>query len=134
MATLFAVLEIGIAACVLIAICNSFMVDRASHRWWYLLGLTAVVGGVVGVWIAFNVSYHPSSGVLVFSFPVPAGFLVLEHYDDGSQAWVDFATPTPMFIAAANACLLFAIPICFVWLARSILARQSFTGLPADRQ
>jgi hypothetical protein len=123
MAPVFALAEIGIAACVVFFACKSFRERGVAGGWWLILGSTALVAGVVGAWFGFNFSYQPSSRVVVYSFPVPGAFHVLETYDDGTQQWVDFVTPAPLLVAVANACLLLSIPVAWVWLAHSVASR-----------
>lgn len=126
-----ALVEAVIAVFAVVAVCLSFQAKRVPPAWWILLGLSGVFGGTAGFWIALNFSYEPSPGFVVYSFPVPGGFLVLETYDDRTQQWVDFITPLPFLVAMANASLLLSIPVGFVWLAHCLVSRDPERNKPA---
>lgn len=123
MAPLFALAELGIAACVVFFTCKSFSARKVTRKWWIVLGSTAIVAGLAGAWFGFFFSYQLSSRVVVYGFPVPEAFHALETYDDGTQQWVDFITPAPFPVAVANACLLLSIPVALVWLAHFFVSR-----------
>ena len=102
MATFFALSEIAIALMIVYAACNSLRNRGDPAFGWLALGVSMIVGVVLGVWFAFFFDYQSAPGCRVYSFPVPGGFHILEANGDGVQQWVDFVTPAPLLVAVAN--------------------------------
>jgi cytochrome bd-type quinol oxidase subunit 2 len=83
---------------------------HASQAWWLAFFGFAIVGVVLGYWLAFHFEYQASSQLRFFSFPIPVNFF---HLEDGQ--WVDFPTP-----------LVFGYPAMFT----NIVAITAFAVLP----
>src|ERR1039457_2699178 len=83
---------------------------HASQAWWLAFYGFAIVGAVLGYWLAFHFEYQASSQLRFFSFPIPVNFF---HLEDGQ--WVDFPTP-----------LVFGYPAMFT----NIVAITAFAVLP----
>jgi hypothetical protein len=120
MAPFFAIAEMIVAAAVAFGAFNSLRKRRVVAIWWIAFGLTAVVGMLVGAWFGFHFEYHLSPRVVVYSFPVPGAFHVLESNDDGIKQWVDFVTPAPMLSAVANSIFFPCMLVTLVWLTNTL--------------
>lgn len=73
-----------------------------------------LTGACVGFYFGFFFDYLAAPTVRVYSFPVPAGFHVLESYADGTQQWIDFITPMPLLFAGSNVLIFgfaFVLPL-----------------------
>lgn len=108
-----AVLTAIVAAAVLAWIDYRILRNAKKHgisRMWTGVFICLLLSGiVVGVMLGCCFEYQISERMRVASFPVPAGFLVLE-----GDTWVGFVTPTPGFIAFLNVIitiLAFLIPL-----------------------
>ena len=89
----------------------------ASRRWFVAYFALMLTGGCLGVYFGFFFDYLAAPTVRVYSFPVPAAFHVLESYDDGTQQWVDFITPTPILFAGSNVIIFACALVLPLWLA-----------------
>ena len=111
MAPFIAMAEAAIAAAILWFAITYLSVHGAGIVGWITVVLAAVLGLVAGWWLAFHFSYELSPEVIVSSAPVPANFLVLEKYADGTQQWMNFTVPEPFFVVVANAAFVLTVPI-----------------------
>jgi len=123
MATFFAIAEMVVAAAVAFGAFNSLRNRRVAAIWWIAFGATAIFGTIVGAWFGFLFDYHLSPRVVVYSFPVPGAFHVLEVYDDGTKQWVNFVTPAPMLTAVANSIFFPCMLVTLVWLTNTFWTR-----------
>ena len=96
----------------------------ASHGWFVAFFGLMAVGACVGIYFGFFFDYLAAPTVRVYSFPVPAAFHVLESYDDGTQRWVDFITPSPILFAGSNVVIFACTMVLPLWLA-SVFRRFS---------
>ncbi len=99
---------------------SSFIHRAVSIRWHTAFYMALVTGAAAGVYFGFFFQYQVSPRLQVFSFPVPAGFLVLERYDDGTERWTDFITPAPVLFAGANIPLLACAAVLPIWIVNSL--------------
>ncbi len=90
----FSVLILGMLA---YAAYRSFQRHRVSRGWHIAFFAAMLIGIAAGVYFGFFFKYSPRSGFEVYSFPVPAAFLVLEEYGNGESRWTDFITPAAPF-------------------------------------
>src|SRR5688572_1891302 len=111
MAPLIAMAEAATAAAILWFAIRYLSVYGVGTVGWIAVVVAAVFGLVTGWWLAFDFIYNLSPEVIVSSAPVPANFLVLEKYADGTQRWMNFTVPAPEFVAISNAALLITLPI-----------------------
>ena len=119
-----AIVELVGAGAVAWFVIRSFWHQGVGKVWWIALIFAAVIGGGIGKWLGCDFSYQPTSGLVVYSFPVPGGFYVLETYANGKQAWVDFITPAPNLVAIADACFWLGVSLGLVWLAHRTVGRR----------
>ncbi len=125
MAPLLALVEFVVSVTVVVLVLQSLYARKLSAAGWMYATIIAVFGVILGVCLGFYFSYNPAPEVTLYSFPIPAGWKVLETYKDGSEQWVDFITPVPLMVAAANTCLIFSISIVVVWLSHWLVTRKS---------
>src|SRR6185369_43925 len=62
--------------------------NSVSSAWWLAFSFHAIVGLMIGCWLAFRFEYQVSPTMRFASFPIPLCFF---HFEDGQ--WVDFPTP-----------------------------------------
>jgi hypothetical protein len=120
MAPILAMAEAAIAAAILWFATKYLFVHGAGIVAWIAVVLAAVFGLVVGWWLGFEFSYNLSSEIIVTGAPVAGNFLVLEKYPDGTEQWMNFTVPEPLFVAIANAAFVLTIPVGIVLLSHYV--------------
>ena len=129
MAPAFACAELVLAIALVLAAANFLSKRQLRCTWWIVFCAACVVGLGFGVWFGFEFSYQPSPRLIVYSFPVPGAFHVLETNADGSSRWTDFITPAPLLSAIGNAFLFLALSVAPVWLASVLCGRAGRASL-----
>ncbi len=129
----FTVLVLGMLA---YAAYRSFQRRGVSRGWHIAFFAAMLIGIAAGVYFGFFFKYSPRSGFEVYSFPVPAAFLVLEEYGNGESRWTDFITPAPLLFAGANVPIFACLAVIPIWvlntLSRMFLARAQSQLAPVD--
>ena len=96
---------------------KSLVRRNATATWLMAFYLLFVVGAGTGIYFGFFFSYFVSPTLRVYSFPVPAAFLVLETSSDGKQNWVDFLPPAHICCAGSNIPIFASIAVLPLWFA-----------------
>lgn len=96
---------------------KSLIHRNATATWLMAFYLLLVVGASAGVYFGFFFSYSVSPTLRIYSFPVPAAFLVLETYSDGTQSWVDFLPPAHICCAGSNIPIFASFAVLPLWFA-----------------
>lgn len=117
MAPAFAFAELVLAITLVLAAANSLRKNQRPFGWWIVFCAACLVGFGVGIWFGFSFSYQPSPHLIVYSFPVPGAFHVLETSADGSARCIDFITPAPLLSAIGNAFFFLGLAAAPVWVA-----------------
>lgn len=124
MAPLFSLAEMAIAWFVGMGVLHHFRATPPTAGWWWVLGVVAIASSIAGSWLGFAFSYHVAPEVIVHGWPVPIVIQALETSHDGSQQWVDFITPAPIWAAVGNTALLFCLPVGMVSLVHWCVSRK----------
>lgn len=129
----FSVLVLGMLA---YASYRSFQRRGVSRGWHIAFFAAMLVGVAAGVYCGFVFKYSPRSGFEVYSFPIPAAFLVLKEYGNGESGWTDFITPAPLLFAGVNVPILTCLAVIPIrvlnTLSRRCLARGQSQLAPVD--
>ncbi len=111
--------------------------QRAVSRGWHVAFFAAVLMGIAaGVYFGFFFKYSPRPGFEIYSFPVPAAFLVLEEYGNGKSQWTDSITPAPLSFARADVPIFAYLAVIPIWvlntLSRMFLVKGQSQLAPVD--
>lgn len=121
MGILFIPLALTFFAWLAVCVRASFLHRSVTVSWHVAFYSALTIGALIGVYFGFYFQYHISPRMQVYSFPVPAGFLVLETHDDGTERWTDFITPAPVIFAGANIPLFACAAVLPVWSVNTLL-------------
>lgn len=103
-----------------VAVHHSLSARNVSRRWMSAFYCALLVGAVAGLYFGFFFDYYVSSRMRIYAFPIPAAFLVLERYDDGTERWTDFITPAPILFAGANIFVFACLSVVPVWIVNTL--------------
>lgn len=123
MAPAFAFAELVFAVSLVVAATRSLRKGQKPFVWWLAFHTACIIGLGIGIWFGFSFSYQPSPRVIVYSFPVPGAFHVLETSANGSARWTDFITPAPLLSAIGNAFFFLGLAAAPIWLASVLVGR-----------
>lgn len=97
-------MELAILGVVFLIIINAATVvcllENRSIIWWVLFGLGWTIGGYFGYHHA-GAEYSHRPDMKIYGYPFPGVVLILEG-EKGKEHWVDYVSPFPLGIIAAN--------------------------------
>lgn len=125
MSTIIVILTSFIAIALSVIIYWSFKQHKVSQLWMIRYWAALVLGCNFGIYFGFFFSYFASRDFKIHGFPIPAAFLVLEQYEDGSEQWINLPTPFPVLFAGANIIVFACFCVSLSWCAHSALRSKA---------